>query len=220
MAKAGKAKDHIDKTGARMEKARYSMSFTTGSLFHQESVNVATLFLELDSWQAVRDKVLSANLLQARTLNTARRVYREIASRLKKLHKAELDLLVYGNPQEQRYILWLAICRRYTFIADFAKEILRERYISLKIDMNYEDFDAFFNKKAEWHDELDRVASATRVKVRQILFKMLREADLLTASNMIVPAMLGPRFLNAIPSQHHQDMLVFPMFEADLRRWA
>ena len=52
----------------------------------------------------------------------------------------------------------------------------------------------FFNQKAEWHDELDRIAHATQVKVRQIIFKMMREAGLLTEDHIINPVVLSAQF--------------------------
>lgn len=192
------------------------MSFTTGSLFHRESVKLAVLFLEFNNWNIVRDKVLSNNILQARTLNTSKRVCREIISRLKTLDLRELDLLVHGNAQEQGYLLWIAVCRRYKFIADFAVEVLRERYISLKTDLHYEDFDSFFNKKSEWHPELDEIRPATRNKLRQVLFKILREVDLLTANNTINAAMLSPHLLEVISYGNRRDVMFFPAFESHL----
>ena len=199
-----------------MKNEKYSMSFTTGSLFHHESVRLATLYLEFEDWIMVRDKVLSGNLLQARTLNTSKRVCREIISRLKKLGSRELDLLVDTNHQEQLYLLWIAVCRRYKFIADFAVEVLRERYISFKTDLQHEDFDSFFNRKSEWHLELNEISQATRNKLPQVLFEMLREADLLTTKKTINAAMLSAKLIKAIPDQHHQDILFFPVFESDL----
>ena len=199
---------------------KYSMSFTTGTLFHQESVNLAKLFLEFQDWNLVRSIVLSKNLLQSRTVNTSKRVCREVCSRLKTLSNAQLDLLVHGSAQDQGYLLWLAVCRRYKFIADFAVEIVREKYISLQFVLSYDDFDFFFNKKSEWYEELDKIKPATRTKSRQILFKMLREADLLTSNNLINPAMLSPQILSAISDEHRPNLLIFPAFESELKRWA
>ncbi|MBD1998034.1 DUF1819 family protein [Leptolyngbya sp. FACHB-541] len=196
------------------------MSFTTGTLFHQESVKLAELFLEFQDWSLVRTVVLSKNLLQSRTVNTSKRVCREVCSRLRTLSAAQLDLLVHGSTQDQGYLLWLAVCRRYKFIADFAVEIVREKYISLQFVLNYDDFDFFFNKKSEWHEELDQIKPATRTKTRQTLFKMLREADLLTSNNIINAALLSPQLLNVISQENRQDILVFPAFESDLKEWA
>ena len=196
------------------------MSFTTGSLFYLESVRLTALYLELGSWVSVRDKVISENLLQSRTMSTLRRVYREISSRLKTLSLGELELLVDGSRQEQTHLLWLAMCRRYRFIADFAVEVLRDRYISFKTDLSHEDFDAFLNRKSVWHSELDEIRPVTRSKMRQVLFRVLREAGLLTASNMINSAILSRRLLDTIPRGSREDVLYFPAFESDLKRMA
>ena len=203
-----------------MSKHRYSMSFTTGSLFHRESVKLATLYLELGDWYSVRDMVITENLLQSRTLNTLKRMCREIMSRLKTLSAAELTFLIDSNHLEQGYLLWLATCRRYEFIAEFAIEVLRERYITLKTDLSYEDFDSFFNRKSEWHSELDEIRPATRSKLRQVLFKILREADLLSADNIISAAMLSQQLIDLISHGNHREILYFPIFESDLKRVA
>ncbi len=200
-----------------MNNDKYSMSFTTGSLFYLESVKLAELFIALDDWNAVRNKVLSENLLQARTQNTSKRVCREIISRLKTLTPLEIDLLINGSPQEQTYLLWIAVCRRYKFIADFAIEIIRENYLSLKTDLTHQDFDSFFNKKSECHSGLDKIKPTTKNKLRQILFKILREVDILTANNSINAAMLSPRLVETLLLNDRQDLLLFPMFESSLK---
>ncbi len=200
-----------------MNNERYSMAFTTGGLFHRDSVKLAVLYLELQDWDSVRNKVLSENLLQSRTINSLTRQSREIISRLKTLEAGELNLLISGSTQEQKYLLWLAVCRRYRFIADFAKEVIRERYIGLKFDLPYEEFDCFFNKKSEWHPELEKIQPTTRNKLRQVLFKILREAELLTVRNTINASMLSQRLLSALPRQRRKDVFVFPVFESDLK---
>ena len=199
-----------------MSNDKYCMSFTTGGLFHHESVNLAVLYLDIKDWNAVRQKVLAENLLQTRTLSTLKSVCGEVISRLKTLNAGELDLLVATHPREQGYLLWLAVCRRYRFIADFAVEVMRERYITLKTDLTHADFDAFFNRKSEWNAELDQLRSTTRNKLRQVLFKMLREADLLTANNMIKTAMLSSGLVEVISRGNRRDFFFFPAFEAVL----
>jgi len=196
------------------------MSFITGSLFRHESVKLAALYIDLGDWNSVRDKVIAENLLQTRTLNTLKRVCLEVISRLRTLSPGELECLVEGSHQEQAYLLWLAVCRRYRFIADFAVEVLRERYITLKGDLPLDDFDSFFNRKSEWHLELDEITPSTRGKLRQVLFKMLRDADLLTANNMIQAAILSPRLLELLYQGSRWDVLYFPVLESELKRVA
>lgn len=196
------------------------MSFIGGGLLRYESVQLAALYFDLGDWDVVRNKVMTENLLQARTLSTLKRICGEIISRLKVLNSGEIELLVEGSAQDQAYILWLAVCRKYRFIADFAVEVLQERYITLKIDLTHEDFNSFFNRKSEWHSELDAIAPSTCYKLRQILFKLLREADLLTAKNMINVALLSPRLLKLLQQGNHSEILYFPLFESDLKEMA
>lgn len=193
------------------------MSFTTGGLFHHDSVKLAELYLCVSDWNLVRYKVIDENLLQARTLNTLKRVCREIISRLKTLNMNELQFLIESSHQEQAYLLWLAVCRRYKFIADFAVEVLRERYITLKNTLNHEDFDSFFNQKSEWHKELDEISPATRSKLRQVLFKILRDTDLLTSDNKISPAILTQRLVNVITRSNNNSVMFFPIFDSNLK---
>lgn len=202
-----------------MKKNHYSLSFTTGSLLLKESVTVAEQFLALSHWNTVREIILNQNLLQVRTLNTSRRLYQEVASRLKTLYYSELKLLVQGSQEEQGYLLWLALCRRYQFIADFAVEVLRERFVNLQKTLNYEDFNSFYNDKADFHPELEKIALTTRMKLRQVLFKMMREANLVVGENWISPVILSPRMLQVTPQENYQDFFCFPIFELDLKQW-
>ena len=200
-----------------MVDTKYSLSFTTGALLYQESVKLAELYFDSGEWSTVRTHALDQNVLQARTLNTAKKICRELISRLKLLTADQLEIIVDGTTQEQWHVLWLAVCKRYQFIFDFAVEVLREKFLRLDLELTHEDYDAFFNAKAEWHDELEHLTEKTRVKVRQVVFKMLREADLLTRYNTINPPMLTPRVVKAICSDSQAYISVFPVSDSDIR---
>jgi hypothetical protein len=87
----------------------------------------------------------------------------------------------------------------------------------MKIDLTYEDFDAFFNKKSEWHDELDQASPSTRDKLRQVTFRMLREAELVTKGKTINRVILSPRLVGLIRQNHPDEFLYFPVFESDIK---
>ncbi|MDR1828032.1 MAG: DUF1819 family protein [Methylobacteriaceae bacterium] len=197
-----------------MTRTGYSMSFTTGGLFRRESLLLAELYLTLKDWAAVRDAVVAENLLQARTRRTLTRVCSEVVSRLKLLRPQELEFLVSAGFRDQGYVLWLAVCRRYPFIGEFAAEVVRERFLTLKADVPAGEFDAFFNRKAEQYETLDEITPTTREKLRQVLFKMLREVDLLTAGNEIRAAGLSPALVTLIRRGNPGDALFFPDLNA------
>ncbi|MEA2031172.1 MAG: DUF1819 family protein [candidate division Zixibacteria bacterium] len=196
----------------------YNMSFTTGGLLFQESVRVANLYHEIGNWKKVREQVVVQNILQSRTLTTSKKLTGEICSRLEFLNQGELQILAEGNSQEQSHILWLAICRKYKFIREFSVEVIREKFLTLKYELTYSDFDTFFNAKAAWSDELDSITDSTRKKLRQVLFRLLHEIGLLSANNRINPMVLSSRVVNAVDNSSLEDLTVFPVSQKDLKQ--
>lgn len=189
------------------------MSFTAGALLQTESVTIAKLYLEVGDWDLVKDKVISENLLQSRALSTLKRLSHEIIARLSTLNIEELTLLTESEYQDQAYMLWIAICRYYRFIADFATEVLRERFITFKPDLQHSDFDTFLNRKCDWHSELDSLSVSTRKKLRQVLFKMLRDANFLDSKNNIQATMLSSRLIETIKRNGSRDIKYFTISE-------
>lgn len=194
------------------------MSFTAGALLYRESMVVAGLAGEAPDWDSVKRDVMAGNLLQMRTPSASQRILREVTARLRLLTPTQARLLLGGSRQEQNHLLWLAICKRYRFIQDFAVQVLREKLLRLDLAVSLEDFDAFFNARAEWHDELERLTPSTRAKLRQIVFRMLREAELLTADHRIVPVVMSPQVAAAIQKDDAVYLDIFPMAAPQLAR--
>jgi len=197
-----------------------SMSFTSGTLLYHESLIVAGLHAELGAWEAVRQVVVAENRLQMRTLNASKRICREVISRLRLLTPQALDLLRTGTQIEQNLLLWLAVCKRYGYIYQFATEVLREKFVQLDFLLSHDDYEIFFNRKAEWYPEVERVASSTQRKQRQVLFKMLREAGLLDEQGRILPALLTPRLATLIQADDVAFLKIYPVTDQDMRKWA
>ena len=180
---------------------------------------VAELYLRNPDWGLTRDQVRAENLLQVRTAAAALRISKEVVGRLEHLSTPELQCVVDGTIRERGYLLWTAACRRYDFIREFAVEVLREYFVTLRQVLSLKDFDAFFNGKAMWHEELDGTAPSTQSKLRQNLFRMMREADLISPENLIQPAMLTPRVAALLSARGREDFLIFPLADADINRW-
>lgn len=198
---------------------RYRLSFTTGGLFLQESAIAAASFLQLGDWTATRAQLRVENLLQVRTSAAATRISKEVTARLQELSSEELSALLDLSLRDQANLLWVAACRRYPFIREFATEVLREHFLVLRRRLVFADFDHFLNAKALWHAELDDIAKSTQLKLRQNLFRMLREADLLSDQYEIHPAQLSPYLAQLLARQGRQVFLVFPATDNDIQRW-
>ncbi len=188
---------------------RYALSFTSGALLTREAVIAAPLFLEVRDWNAVRNRLRAENLLQARTASSGFRLAREVAQRLAVLTDAELDLLQDASPSERGHLMWIAACRHYAFIGDFAEEVVRERFLLLTPTLDYDDFDSFVHGKALWHPELTEVKDSTLQKLRSTVFRMLTEAGLLVGDE-IVHAPLSERVRDALDAQVPSDVRFLP----------
>lgn len=189
---------------------KYTMSYTACSLVCTETKKVAELYLEERDWKKVAKIAFDTNLLQYRTQNALKRTLSEIISRLKKLPEEALLILVNGTPYEQNQILWLAVCLRYSFIYDFAIEVVKEKYNLMQSKITQLDYDAFFNSKLNWHDELDKLTDGTRYKLKQILFKMLKEAEIVDSDNCILTTFVSPRVIEIINNYDSKYLGIFP----------
>ncbi|MCZ4262602.1 DUF1819 family protein [Limimaricola sp. G21655-S1] len=187
------------------------MSFSTGGLLLNESLEIARLHIEGEPW--------GETLLRARQEGTTslpkaisnRRATREISNRLMMLSAEERAFLLETTDRsDQQALLWLAACRAYRFVREFSLEVVRERYLSYQLDLPRESFDLLFEAKAEWDNDLAAIKESTRSKLRQVMFKMMREAGLLSNANRIQAAILSTRLKAMIADQNPSELLLFP----------
>lgn len=197
----------------------YRLSFTTGGLFWSESVLLIKLFFEESDWGIIRENVIEQDLLQVRTRAAGVRISREIIARLKEFSDQELEYFTEATSPEQLWLLWIAVCRHFNLVREFAVEVLRENYLTLKHTVDHRDFDAFFNRKAQLSDEIESLKDSTRRKLRQNLFRMLREADLLTKNGLISPPILPGRLIELVAEKDYRDLEVFPVSDSDIVKW-
>ena len=189
--------------------SRYALSFTSGALLSREAVIVASVYRDLRDWHAVRDRLRTGNLLQARTVSSGVRLAREVVQRLAVLTEEEIELLMDASPSERGHLMWIAACRRYAFIGDFAEEVVRERFLLLTPSLDFDDFDSFVRGKMLWHPELADVKESTLQKLRSTVFFMLTQADLL-AGGEIVHAILSKRVRHVLDAQAPSSLRFLP----------
>lgn len=190
--------------------SRYALSFTSGALLMREAAIAAPLFLRENDWHKVRALIEDDNLIQSRTVASRQRLARETVQRLAVLTEAELELLVDATSAERSHVLWAAACRRYALIGEFAEEVLRERFLLLVPTLGHDEFDSFIRAKALWHEEIADLKDSTMRKLRSTMFRMVKEADLLTDDGRIIQAVLSTRVAEALAARTPSDIRFFP----------
>ncbi|WP_181038508.1 DUF1819 family protein [Arthrobacter sp. ZGTC131] len=198
------------------ETERYKLSFTTGGLLANECRVIAAEYLRLRDWKKARAAVRADNLIQKRTASAVLRISREAMDRASMLSDSELEIVVSGNAAERHQLVWLAICLQYRFVAEFAEEVVRERYLTMNSQLGPEDLDIFFVKKSFWHGELEELKPSTKNKLRQNLFRMLREAQIVSEAGLILPQVIGGRVVTALRQRGQGSFLVYPIRDFEI----
>lgn len=189
---------------------RYELSFTTGGLLQREAGLLVPLYLTLRDWNEVRETAVENNTLQARTHSTGVRRVREVLKRMSTLSEKEIAAIPDLTTTDCSQLMWAAACRRYALIGAFAEEVLRERFLTLAGTVSYDDYDSFYRTQAAWHDELNGVTAPTYRKLRQNVFRMLKEAEFLSPAGLIEPALLSTQITEFLNRHQPSDVRFFP----------
>ena len=198
------------------QQKKYQMSFGVGGLLLNESVTAARIHIEGESWEQTMLRALDQGATSLPKTASNRRTLREITNRLRTLSAQERAFLLdEADRTDQQALLWLASCRAYRFVREFALEVIRERYLSYQIDLPLEAFDILFEAKAEWDDGLADLSTSTRKKLRQVLFRMMREAGILSGENRIQTAILSQRLIAMIEDKNPVELALFPGVKND-----
>lgn len=191
--------------------SRYRMSFSVGGLMVNESVALVRHCHPDETWPDARARLLSEGISSFPKLASQTRVLREIFARVSQLTQEERVYLVEeADRSEQQALIWLAVCRTYDFVREFALEVIQERFLSWRLDLGHEAFDRFLAEKAERDASLSDLSPSTCSKLRQILFRILRECGVLGAGGQIQQIWLSARIKALIQRHCPEDIRIFP----------
>lgn len=191
------------------EEECWKLSFLVGQLLRREAQITVPIFLETGDWTETSERIKASHLFQHQTASSERRYLRELVPRLSTLNSHELKFFASASYTEQGYLLWLAACRQYAFIAEFAEEVIREKYLVMSPQLTHADFDVFVRSKAPWHPELNNIKDSTLGKLRQNLFKMIEEAGL-TDNDRITQSLFSPGLKDILNGKIPSEMRLFP----------
>lgn len=193
--------------GAETLSERYRLSFTVGGLLAAQGQSVASVLMEemteaeaADAFpsesllERTRSRAVETNVLAIRTRAANVRMVREVVKRLSALTTGELRYVAdAGTPlPDCCALMWVAMCRYYALVGEFAAEVLRDRYLLGALTVTHEDYDRFMLGKSMWHPELEKLSPSTVAKLRSNVFRAMAEAGLLQQpGDTIVPALLS-----------------------------
>lgn len=158
---------------------KYILSFTAASLLAHENEVIADLYLQTRDWESVQKEVIDNNILQKGTLSTRKREFLEIKKRLETLNEDQLSYFQNANSSDIRYLALLGCLKLYQFMFDFITEAVRNKLLLFDYHILNSDYEAFYESKALSHDSLNTISESTQKKIKQVLFKILEQTELI-----------------------------------------
>lgn len=202
-----------------MAKTDYLMSFTAGELHVIESSAIATLYLDCHNWDFARQEAVRQNVLQVRSLATAKRYLDEIILRLKTFSEEELEYFVEADIEEQRLLLWVACCRTYKFIQNFGIEVLRTKYLRLEMTLTRSDINQFYYEESLLQPKLNEYSDQTRQKLLQRLIKLTKQAGLISDKWDIRIGFMTSTVVKLLAKRGMTDLMSFPLSDYEIEEF-
>ena len=158
----------------------YNLTFTAGTLLMNETSAVAEAFLESGrDWETTKNRAFKENLMEKEKVTTNKRFFSLVRQRIEALNEAEQELLVNGSNAVRRLLLLLAICKAHQLIFDFIAVNVRDCFYNMCEKVTHATFNEFFNEKKYVHPELETITDLTVSKIRQVIFRILEQAELI-----------------------------------------
>jgi hypothetical protein len=190
---------------------KYNFAFTATSLRLREMILYANA--RLDSRE-----IDFVNELGKGKVATGKRFNQEFRKRLNKLTNTQLALLATGDLIAQKQIAFLAVCKTYGFLRDFAIEVLREKILLFDYEFNDGEYISFYRRKIDLHPEMEKLTETTQKKIRQVSYKILEQAGIIedVKSKTFHPQLLDKSVSDAIVSDDPNWLKIFLISDMDI----
>lgn len=198
---------------------KYSFSFLTGGMYLHECLVSAGLLLDEPDAAKVAERIRNENLFQLRKESSVKRVIPAVRERIESMSHDDLAYFTSAPVSEQKLLLFVSICRKFRFIADFVEEVLRPKAAIFDWEIRPSDWSEFLVRKRPAHPEIDELSDLSLGKIRQVVFKMLFESGLIdsTEAKHITPPIPSGELLRRIAATDPAHLRWILLSDADIR---
>lgn len=163
-----------------IEVQKYKFSFTAGNALLQESLIIARQLMKNQfDWDKTKEDTYTENLLQKDKTATIKKMFNLIKKRLSNLTQTQLTLLCQASLPDSKVLILLAIAKTNNIIFDFITEVIRNKYFTYDYQLTHADYNVFTREKEVEHPEINAISESTYKKIRQVLFKILEQTELI-----------------------------------------
>jgi len=157
----------------------YTSTFTGENFLYFETKIIAKLLLSGLSEKEIKEKVLSDNIFQYKTIKRAGRRITDVIKRLKNFDPDFLEVFNSSSNEEGRIINLFSLYENNKLLSDFMIEVIKSKYEIQQYILTDSEIKSFFNKKAQTDENVCNWKEYTIYKLSQVLRKILIEAGTL-----------------------------------------
>ncbi len=164
---------------------KYSVSFTAGSLLLDETNRILKYILN-DELELKKEEIIKKNIIKINSESARKRVLQEIRLRARKVNKSLWGKFANASLKDKKILLFYVVVKTYPILSDFVKDVIIDKWKSLKLDIADREIEVFLDKKSSEHPEIEDWSESTREKVIQVIKRIMKEAGLLV-NNQLKP---------------------------------
>ncbi len=147
-----------------------------GSLMLRESQTIAALLLEHPTKEMWDDAILNRNILQKRSVQSAKRNASTIRTRIGDLGDEFLDQLAFGNSELSTQLMFAACLLNSMLLADFMKTVVLDAKRMYRERLDASDWEYFWQERARLFPEFNKMTESTVYKIGQVAIKTIADA--------------------------------------------
>ena len=183
----------------------YSAKTTGENFLYSETKTLASYLLDGEDIEVLKKRNIMENLIMYKKEKAIARVNAPIFRRLAFL--IEMDMLkefVYEDISTSKCILLYAVMKTDNLVKDFVFEVYKKKVLE---DLEYiekKDIDDWYQEKIMMSDTLKDVTIATENKLKQVIMKILQDANLVSKEKnrfKIIKPSLKSTFIDLLDSK-------------------
>ncbi|QTA82150.1 Uncharacterized membrane protein, DUF1819 [Desulfonema limicola] len=177
-----------------MDRIEYKSSITTGSLLVRESRIIARLLLDNVDNRTWYQAVIIDNVLQKRSLESAKRQAGFVKERLTLMEPELWRLIDKGSSDVAVQAVLAASIKHSHLLGDFMNKVVRLHWQVFKKRISAKDWQEYIEMCTQVDPKIQNWTTATKAKLKQIVFRILAEADYInnTRSCELIPVTITP----------------------------
>jgi hypothetical protein len=160
------------------KKKKYTVALTAGGLLQHET-NAIVEYLIDSKLSELNDAIKNSEVLKTNSQASRIRLVTELRRRNKAVCSDVWRWFKENNSNEQKITLFYICLKATPMLFDFQTEVVLEKWRSLDLHLDKNDVLYFFDKKAQFYEEIDQWSETTRIKAATVIIRILNETGIL-----------------------------------------